>query len=147
MVDAEQKNKSILIIDDDEDYLFQQKAYLEAAGYEVIATESSEKAEELIEQHKPDLVVVDLMMEEDDTGFRLCYFIKKNHPSMPVIMATGVAAEAGIEFNAVTDEERLWLKADVVLAKPFRCEQLEAKIKCLLKRNSPHGNADGDDCR
>ena len=45
---------------------------------------------------------------------------------------TGVASETGIDFDASTKEERSWIKADVVLDKPIRFEQLEREIHRLV---------------
>ena len=51
---------------------------------------------------------------------------------MPVILVTGVAAETGLEFDSTTGEERSWIKADRVIAKPIRFEQLESEIARLV---------------
>jgi len=75
---------------------------------------------------------VDLMMEEVDAGFTLCYHIKKNHPNVPVVLVTGVASETGIAFGSETREERSWVKADALLNKPIRFEQLRKEIERLL---------------
>ncbi len=124
---------TILVVDDDYDYRTQQKLQLEAAGYTVIEAESQKAAEELMEEAKPDLAVVDLMMEKTDAGFALCYHIKRKKPGTPVIVVSAVAHETGLEFDAATDEERSWIKADAFLAKPVRFEQLQREIKKLLK--------------
>lgn len=129
----EKAKNRILVVDDDIDLLLQMKVNLESAGYSVTTADSEKKAEELIETEKPDLAIVDLMMERMDGGFVLCYNIKKRYPGLPVIMVTGVARETGMEFDAATDEERIWLKADVILAKPIRYEQLQREIDRLLK--------------
>ena len=125
--------KTILIIDDDIDFRFQKKIELEKDGYTVIEADSEKSANEILEKTKPDCVLVDLMMEQMDTGFTLCYHIKKKHPEVPVIMITGVSYETGIEFDASTNEERAWLKADVVLVKPVRHEQLRREMHRLIK--------------
>ena len=125
--------KTILVVDDDIDYLYQEKVQLEAAGYRVVEAQSGNDAEKLLEKIHPDLAVLDLMMEEEDRGFLLCYSIKKRYPDVPVILVTGVASETGIAFDAATTEERRWIKADAVLAKPIRFEQLVREIKRLLK--------------
>ncbi len=125
--------KTLLLVDDDVDFLFQQKVQLEAAGYNVITAEGQVAAEEVLKETLPDLAVVDLMMEDTDGGFTLCYHIKKKDSSIPVIIVTAVAAEAGMEFDATTDEERSWIKADAMLAKPVRIEQLKLQIEKLLK--------------
>ena len=69
-------NKSdftILIADDDPDYLFQTVFNLEKAGYKTIAVESQAEAESVILRFKPSLAIFDLMMESDDSRFILCY--------------------------------------------------------------------------
>ncbi len=124
----------ILVVDDDVDFVEQIKIQLEAAGYDVVTANSVAEAEELIEREKPDVAIVDLMLEYADGGFSLCYKLKKFNAKMPVILATSVANETGIDFDASTDEERSWIKADIVLAKPIRFEQLRREIERLLKK-------------
>ena len=125
--------KKILVVDDDQDFRFQMKLQLEAAGYSVITAESRTEAEKILVDTKPDIALIDLMMENMDDGFTLAYHIKKKDSTIPVILATAVTRETGLEFDAATDEERMWVKADVVLTKPIRFEQLHREIKRLLK--------------
>jgi len=125
--------KRLLVVDDDVDLLLQMKLQLENAGYAVTTVESQKKAEEILKTDVPDLAILDLMMERMDAGFVLCYNIKKSNPKVPVIMVTGVTRETGMEFDAATDDERSWLKADAILAKPIRFEQLQREIDRLLK--------------
>lgn len=124
--------KRILVVDDDPDFLFQHRVHLEAAGYDVIEADGKEKARQVLASKKFDLAVVDLMMEEVDAGFTLCYEIKKKDPSIPVIIVTAVTSETGLEFDASTQEERSWIKADGMLAKPVRFEQLLREVNRLL---------------
>lgn len=124
--------KRILVVDDDPDFLFQHRVHLEAAGYDVIEADGKEKARQVLASKKFDLAVVDLMMEEVDAGFTLCYEIKKKDPSVPVIIVTAVTSETGLEFDASTQEERSWIKADGMLAKPVRFEQLLREVNRLL---------------
>ena len=123
----------ILVIDDDEDYLLQQKIWLESVGYEVITADGKSSAEKVLEKIKPDLVIVDLMMETKDSGFALCYYVKNIDNSIPIILVSGVKGDTGLDFDASTEEERSWIKADVFLDKPVRFEQLESEIHRLLK--------------
>ena len=60
---------TILVADDDPDYLFQTVFSLEKAGYKTVAAESQAEAESVIAKFKPDLAIFDLMMESDDSGF------------------------------------------------------------------------------
>ncbi len=124
---------TILLADDDPDYLFQVAFYLRNSGYEVVAVESQAEAEQVISKMKPDLAVFDLMMESDDSGFILCYKLKRRYPEVPVILATAVARETGITFGLNSGQDRDWIRADLYLEKGVRPEQLDQEIKKLLK--------------
>ena len=84
------EGKTILIVDDDYDYLFQLKFQLEQWGCKVVTAESQREAEELLHTLKPDLAILDLMMENEDSGFVLSYKMKKKYPDVPVIISTAV---------------------------------------------------------
>jgi CheY-like chemotaxis protein len=124
---------TILVADDDTDYLFQTISNLERAGYKTVAVESQAEAESVIVKFKPDLAIFDLMMESDDSGFILCYKIKKKYPGVPVILATAVAHETGISFSLDSEAEKSWIRADRYLEKGIRAEQLDQEIMKLLK--------------
>ena len=124
----------VLLVDDDIDFLAIMKANLEASGYEVFTGESGEETGPLIDEHTPDIVVMDLMLEHYDTGFVVCYEIKKKRPSLPVIICSAVEQEEGLAFDTATEEERAWIKADAFLAKPIRYEQLQNRIEKLLNK-------------
>ena len=123
---------AILVVDDDPDFLEQQKLMLENAGYEAWTAGGQKEAEALLEERQPDAAVVDLMMEHTDGGFALCYRIKKQNPTTPVIIVTAIASETGFDFDAATDEEKGWVKADAMLDKPVRFEQLKKELDRLL---------------
>jgi CheY-like chemotaxis protein len=123
------RGKTILIVDDDKDYLFQEETQLRAAGFNVITAECQEDAEQILKTTRPDLVISDLMMENIDGGFSLSHHIKQLDPKIPIIIVTGAANEIGLHFTAKTDEERSGLKAEAVLNKPVRFELLLAEIE------------------
>jgi CheY-like chemotaxis protein len=129
-------NKSdytILVADDDPDYLFQTVFNLEKAGYKTMAVESQAEAESVIAKFKPHLAIFDLMMESDDSGFILCYKLKKKYPDVPVILATAVSSETGMTFNIDSEQAKLWIRADIYLEKGIRPEQLDREVMKLLK--------------
>jgi CheY-like chemotaxis protein len=129
-------NKSdftILVADDDPDYLYQTVFNLEKSGYKTVAAESQAEAESVINRLKPSLAIFDLMMESDDSGFILCYKIKRKYPDVPVILATAVSHETGMSFSIDSEQERSWIRADVYLEKGIRPEQLDQEVMRLLK--------------
>jgi CheY-like chemotaxis protein len=123
---------TVLLVDDDDDFLFQHRLQLEAAGFNVIAAQGQQPAEEILARLRPDVAVVDVMMENPDAGFVLCHRIRKKDPSIPVILVTSVNSETGMDFDLATEEDRVWIKADAMLAKPIRFEQLLGEIDRLL---------------
>jgi CheY-like chemotaxis protein len=126
-------NNPVLIVDDDEDYLLQVATHVRNSGYDVVTAGGQAEAVELLGRKTPALAIVDLMMEHNDSGFFLCHHIKRMDASIPVILVTGVTAETGIELDSDTEEERSWIKADAVLAKPIRFEQLDREVNRLMK--------------
>ena len=123
----------ILLVDDDEDFLFQHRIQLENAGFRVTTATSRAEAESLIDEVKPDLAILDLMMEQHDDGFILSHHLKQRVPGLPVILVTAVAAETGISFKPTSRTERAWVGADAFLAKPIRFEQLKREVDRLLQ--------------
>ena len=124
---------TILVADDDPDYLFQTVHALGKAGYRTMAAESQAEAESVIARFKPSLAIFDLMMESDDSGFILCYKMKKKYPDVPVILATAVSHETGLSFSLDSEQEKTWIRADTYLEKGIRPEQLDQEVMKLLK--------------
>ena len=122
-----------MLVDDDYDYLFQLQFQITQWGCKVVTANSQREAEQILTNLKPDLAILDLMMENDDSGFILSYKIKRKYPEVPVIIATAVSAETGISFGIASDEDRRWIKADLYLEKGIRPEQLKMEIIKLLK--------------
>lgn len=131
--------KTILIVDDDVDYLFQMEMTLKQFGYQTITAGGQAEAEHIISSTKPDLAIFDLMMEHEDSGFILSYKMKKNYPMIPIIIMTAVTAETGMTFDIRKQSEHLWVKADAFLDKGIRKDILEKEIESFLQINN-HGN-------
>ncbi len=127
------KGKVILIVDDDYDYLFQLKFQLELWGCKVVTAESQREAEELIQNLKPDLAILDLMMENEDSGFVLSYKMKRKYPDVPIIVATAVSTETGMSFGQQSGEDKNWIKADTYLEKGMDPEHLKKELEKLIK--------------
>jgi DNA-binding response OmpR family regulator len=124
-------NKKILLVDDDIDILEQNKVQLEAKGFTVFTAENTEDGFELFKKEKPYAVVLDLMMEEYDSGFVLAHKIKKEEhgKNIPVFLVTAVTYVTGMKFDSLTEEEQEWIKTDAILNKPVAIDDLITKIE------------------
>jgi CheY-like chemotaxis protein len=131
--------KKILVVDDDMDILEQISSVLTAAGYEVTEAEGRVAAEETILKLKPDLAILDLMMEEKDSGFVLSHQLKKLYPNMPVILLTAVTGATGLSFVTQNSDSQSWVKVDKIMDKPVRPEQLKAEVQRLLHEEPASG--------
>jgi len=127
------KKKTIFIVDDDADYLFQMTKMIEKMGFEVISAYGQKEAEKVIGVINPDLAIFDLMMENKDSGFILCHKIKQIKPDLPIIIATALTADTGMIFGLDNEKDRKWIKADLYLEKGIRPDQLHREINKLLK--------------
>lgn len=121
-----------LVVDDDPDLRFQVRLALEGLGFQVADAAGQEEATALLADLAPDIAILDLMMEHEDSGFILAWQVKQRHPACPVVLVTAVSARTGMDFQAASREERSWIRADAVLTKPIRFEQLEKEIRRLV---------------
>jgi CheY-like chemotaxis protein len=120
------KSPKILFVDDDRDFLAAQTAFFGGRGYEVVTVDRVEGALEKISQERPDVIVLDLMMEHYDSGFVLGRKIRQD-PAMsnvPIIMLSGVASATGHKFAGDTAALKDWIKLDAFLDKPATGRQL-----------------------
>lgn len=122
--------KKIIIVDDDIDLLEQNKVLLESKGVEVITAETAEEGIQKFNEYKPDAAIIDLIMEEHDSGFVLCHRLKKTEKgkNIPVFILTSATYETGFKFSATTAEEQKWIKCDGLINKPVVIDDLISKI-------------------
>jgi len=125
--------KRVLLVDDDVDILDQLNLLFTADGFEVRTAGSRAEGEEVLLGFQPDLCVFDLMMEEMDAGFVLANTTKRLFPDVPVILLTAVTSTTGMDFHPTSATARAWVKADLILDKPVRPEQLRAEVRKLLE--------------
>lgn len=123
--------KKILLVDDDLDLLEQNKILIESKGYEVITANSSKEGWEVFRKTKPAACVIDLIMEEYDSGFILCHRIKKDEhgKDIPVFILTSATYDTGFKFGASTSEEKEWINADEVINKPVVIDEFVQKLE------------------
>ena len=125
------KRATILLIDDEKDLIELVRYNLEKEGYDVIAATDGGSGLEVVRKHRPDLVVLDLMMPGLD-GLQVCQQLRSDPRSarVPVIMLTAKATEADRVVG-------LELGADDYITKPFSPREVVARVKAVLRRSMP----------
>src|SRR5205823_5569234 len=119
------KKTTILTADDDPQLLRLIARNLQFEGYDVLTASDGKQALELIEQHAPDLVLLDVMMPKMD-GFTVCHKVRE-FSSVPIIIVTA----RGQDQDKIRG---LDLGADDYLTKPFSIEELAARVRAVLRR-------------
>ncbi len=104
--------KTILYVDDDPDFLDTMRLLLEANGYRMIAAQTAEEGLKAVREHRPDLIIVDLMMEEIDSGASLVRRIRALGVTVPIYLLTAI----GDQMSAAIDVHDLGLAG--VFQKP-----------------------------
>lgn len=119
--------KTILIADDNPQILELLEAYLEPLGVQVSSAKDGQQTLDLVEQRKPDLILLDIMMPRR-SGFEVCRILKQDRrfQDIPIIMVTAL--------NEFADMERARESgAEYFLSKPVNKNELLDKARELLK--------------
>jgi len=119
----------ILIVDDETNSIVTVQMQLEANGYEVVTAKDGEEGLEKVENEKPDLIVLDVMMPKID-GFEVCSTLKNDvrYNKIPIIFLSAMAQQNDFEMGKE-------VRADAYIAKPFETPVLITKIEELLKKS------------
>ncbi|MCP4257234.1 MAG: response regulator [Planctomycetes bacterium] len=135
-------NAKIMIVDDDPDYINVVKTILEKEQYTVVTAGDKTEGMEKIRAEKPDLAILDVMMNAWQDGFELSRQLKKDPElkSMPVLMLTAVENRTGIGFKS-TAGDPTWLPVDVFLDKPVEPDVLVSEVKKLLSNKAKNGTS------
>jgi len=118
--------RRILIVEDDLAILRGLKDNLEYESYEVLTATDGEQGYCLIQEKKPDLVILDLMLPKM-SGYELCRKMREEGIATPILMLTA----RGEEVDRVLG---LDLGADDYVTKPFSVPELMARIRAVLRR-------------
>ncbi len=125
--------KNILIADRDKLYANSLKQQLQQYGFNIFTAESLHDAEEAAKLNNIDTSIIDLIDQNDDSGFVLAYRLRKKNPSMPIIIITAMSAKSGIYFNPESEREQKWLNSNVYLDKNSSIEHILKEVLKLLK--------------
>jgi DNA-binding response OmpR family regulator len=117
----------IAIIDDDPDILDASSLVLTSKGYEVVTATNPDDGYKIVKESSPDLIILDVMMNEPDDGFFLAQKFRKNNILSPIIMYTSVSKSLGMDFGI-----NELVPVDEFVEKPISPEQLIEKVRKLL---------------
>jgi DNA-binding response OmpR family regulator len=123
---------TVLVVDDEPIVRDVVVRYLRREGYETLEAGDGVQAQELLREHEPSLVVLDLMLPGMD-GLQLCQWIR-TRSELPVIMLTARAEEA----DRIGGRE---LGADDYVTKPFSPRELAARVRTVLRRSRLSGGS------
>ena len=121
----------ILCIDDDPDILTYLETVLEAEGYEFAGAQSAEEGLRVYDRLHPDIVIVDLMMEEVDSGTGFAKDLRLRENVVPVFLLSSV----GDNLNLTADYNSLGLAG--VFQKPLAREHLLSVLRAKLSKPGP----------
>jgi len=119
--------KKVLIVEDDPHIRLGLIDALEGEGYEVVQTSNGGEALPLLKQHRPDLMILDVMLP-GKSGFDICREGRAAGLGVPILMLTA----KGQELDKVLGLE---LGADDYVTKPFGLRELLARVHALLRRS------------
>lgn len=119
--------KKIAIIDDDPDIVETVSLFLKSRNFQVVSASSIEEGQKLIEKEKPDLILLDVMMQEPDDGFYLATKIRKQDITTPIFLLTSVSKVSALKFSIGEN-----LPVNEFLEKPVSSSTLEELITKYL---------------
>ena len=122
----ESMDKKILVVDDEKPIADILQFNLKKEGYDVTCAYDGNKALEMVEEIKPDLILLDIMLPQRD-GMEVCREVRKKY-EMPIIMLTAKDSEIDKVLG-------LELGADDYITKPFSTRELIARVKANLRRH------------
>ena len=127
------KEIRILLVEDEPSLIFTLKDTLESEGYQVIVSEDGEQAVGLAQEHKPDIMILDIMLPGKN-GYEICQEIRSLKFTFPIIMLTAKDQE-------LDKVKGLDIGADDYITKPFGVKELLARIQARLRRAGTYSSS------
>jgi len=128
--------KKVLIVDDSQAEVHLMQTMLQKGGFQVVGLFDSTKTEETIEEERPNVILLDVVMPQRN-GFQVCRDLKSHgtYANIPVILVTSKAAPS----------DRYWGEqqgANGFVAKPFTPEELLGAVNVALQAQANSANGD-----
>lgn len=126
---------NVLIIDDDPDIVQSMKVVLESKQYKVDSAYNGTEGIKKARLGKPDVIILDIMMDDKDEGFEVAREIRKDEDikHIPILMLTAIKEKTGFDFKKEAGDE-VWLPVDDYCEKPLNPKELIRKIESLINK-------------
>jgi CheY-like chemotaxis protein len=130
---------TVLLVDDDIDFVRANRTVLNAAGYQVLTAHNGVEGLKIAREHHIDVAVLDVMMDTPEEGFVLARDLRKDEKTkhVPLVMLTSVNEvnrQAGYPFRfSDHDRDDMWLPVDRFLDKPVKPQQLAEAIRSFVR--------------
>ena len=126
----------ILVIDDDPDVVMAIRMCLEDADHTVIDAPGGKEGLELLKSDRPDLIILDVMMETQTEGFQMALKLRSPDPTsefaefsdIPILMLTAIHSTTPLRFEPDID----YLPVELFVDKPIDPEDLVRKVDWVL---------------
>ena len=126
----------ILVVDDDPDLVYGIRLCLESYGHQVTTANNGIEGLEKIKSERPDLIILDVMMETSTEGFQLAMKVRSPDPTskykdfqnIPILMLTSIHDTTPVRFGPQED----YLPVDMFVEKPISPDDLNEKVDTLL---------------
>ena len=117
---------TLLLVDDEPNILISLEFLMKREGYQVLLARDGVEALELLAQHRPDLILLDVMMPRKN-GFEVCQELRANdaYKSIRILILTAKGRDTDVAKG-------LALGADAYMTKPFSTRELVEKVRSLL---------------
>ena len=129
-----EKSLKIVMIDDNKDFLFTMETFLSRNGFEVYTAEDGQQGMDMIRKERPDLILLDIMMETLFSGFEVCKEVRKDDElkDTPIIGISGMGEELEIDYKQWPDYD--YFRPDAFLDKPVDKPQLLRMIPEVIEK-------------
>jgi CheY-like chemotaxis protein len=130
----------ILVIDDDLDIIEAVRMTLESVGHNVVEAHSGREGLAAIEKERPDLIILDVMMESHTEGFQIALKLRSPDPgskyatfrNIPILMLTAIHSTTPLRFEPDID----YLPVELFIDKPIDPDDLIRKVAWVLHRET-----------
>lgn len=132
------ESAKILLIDDDKDFRTSIRTLLQSHNYEVIEASSGKQGLEMVKTERPELIVLDIMMETIDQGYSLNQLIKfqkeyEEFKGIPILMVSSIDEDPYTRFRHAEGQVEMIIP-DQYMTKPVDIPKFLELVKKLLKK-------------